>query len=50
MNNSKEYILKALKQKLLFTRHALEQMNLSERIISKDEIRKAIEGGIIIED
>ncbi|MCS4541257.1 MAG: DUF4258 domain-containing protein [Euryarchaeota archaeon] len=43
-------ILKAYKKRVLFTVHALNQMNLIERMISKDEVYEVIEKGEVIED
>jgi len=36
-------ILKVYRKKVLFTRHALDQMNLSERMILRNEVFEAIE-------
>lgn len=44
----KEKILSAYIKKVLFTVHALNQMNLSERMISKDEVYEIIENGEVI--
>ncbi|MDD3726104.1 MAG: DUF4258 domain-containing protein [Candidatus Ratteibacteria bacterium] len=52
-NQSEEFkkeILTCLGKKLLFTRHALNQMLLQDRIISRDEIKEVIKSGEIIED
>jgi len=46
----KEEISKACKKKILFTTHALDQMNSPMRMISKDEVRDVIIKGEIIED
>jgi len=43
-------ILTALQKKLLFLPHAIKQMSRPDRMISKDDIRKAIINGEIIED
>lgn len=37
------------KQKILYTHHAILQMNLEKRLISTKEVRKVIEEGKIIE-
>jgi len=50
MTKNKEKILSAYKKKALFTVHALNQMNLSERMISKDEVYEIIENGEVIEE
>ena len=42
-------VLKNYKKRLLFTLHAVKQMNLPERLISKDEIRAVIAQKEIIE-
>ncbi len=39
MINFKEKVLGAYKKRLLFTTHALNQMNLPERMISKDVLQ-----------
>jgi predicted GNAT family acetyltransferase len=46
----KEEILRAYKKKALFTVHALNRMNLSERMITKDEVYEIIEVGVVIEE
>lgn len=43
-------ILRAYKKKMLFTRHALNQMNLSERMILRKEVCEAIESDEVVED
>ena len=43
-------VMKAYKEKVLFTSHALDQMSLSERMISKQDMYEAIESDEIIED
>jgi hypothetical protein len=43
-------VLKCLGKRLLFTRHALNQILLPDRIISPEEIREVIKTGDIIED
>ncbi|MEK7813960.1 MAG: DUF4258 domain-containing protein [Candidatus Desantisbacteria bacterium] len=45
----KEKLFIAYKKKLLFTIHALNQMNLPERMISKDEVKDILDYGEIIE-
>ena len=46
----KKDILEAAEKKVLYTPHALHQMNKPERMISKDEVREVFEQGEIIED
>lgn len=46
----KEEISEACKKKILFTVHALDQMNSPERMVSKDEVRDVIIKGEIIGD
>ena len=43
-------VFRAYRKKALFTRHALNQMNLSERMISRQEVYEAIESDEIVED
>jgi hypothetical protein len=45
-----EEVMRAYKNKVLFTSHALDQMNLSERMISRRDVYEAIESDEIIED
>lgn len=45
----REKVLRAQKKKILFTIHALNQMNLPERMISKEEVKDVLEYGEIIE-
>lgn len=45
----REKVLIAYKKRILFTTHALNQMNLPERMISKDEVRDVLDYGEIIE-
>jgi len=45
-----EDVLKAYRERVLFTRHALNQMNLSERMISRREVYEAIESDEVVED
>ena len=45
----KQKVLNAHKNRLLFTVHVLNQMNLPERMISKDEVKDVLEDGEIIE-
>jgi hypothetical protein len=42
-------IIKAAKKRILFTLHAVNQMNLPERLISKEEVREVIGQKEIIE-
>jgi len=37
-------------RKIIYTRHALDEMNSEEEMISKDEVRQVIFGGEIIEN
>ncbi len=41
---------KAYKKKVLFTIHAVNQMNIQERMISRHEVYEVIEDGELIED
>ncbi|MBL7170962.1 MAG: DUF4258 domain-containing protein [Candidatus Omnitrophica bacterium] len=50
MDNFKRTIVEAAKKRILYTSHALHQMNKPDRMISKDEVRGVIEQGEIIED
>jgi len=43
-------ILKVYRKKVLFTRHALNQMNLAERMILRKEVCEAIESDEVVED
>jgi hypothetical protein len=43
-------VRKVYKKKVLFTTHALNQMNLQERMISRHEVYEVIENGELIED
>jgi len=43
-------ILKVYRKKVLFTRHALNQMNLSERMILRSEVCETIESDEVVED
>jgi hypothetical protein len=49
MRYSKKKILQLLEEDLIFTRHALEQMVLSSRRLTEDEVEDAIRRGSIIE-
>ncbi len=48
--NSHEEIKSACKKKVLFTSHALNQMNLSDRMILREEIIEAVLYGQVIEE
>ncbi len=48
--NSHEEIKTAYKKKVLFTSHALNQMNLTDRMIMRDEVVETILNGQIIEE
>ncbi len=48
--NIREKVSEACKKKILFTTHALNQMNSPERMISKEDVRNVITKGEIIED
>ncbi len=50
MDYFKKTIIEASEKKVLYTLHALQQMNKPERMISKDEVREVIKNGEIIED
>jgi len=43
-------ILKVYRKKVLFARHALDQMNLPERMILRSEVFEAIESDDVVED
>lgn len=43
-------IIGAYKKKVLFTTHALNQMNLSDRMILREEVIETILEGIVIEE
>ena len=48
--NLKEEIIKTANQKILFTRHSLDQMNKPDRLISEEEVEFTVLNGEIIED
>ena len=48
--NSREEVIRAYKKKVLFTSHALNQMNLSDRMIMKEEVIETILNGQVIEE
>lgn len=50
MDNFIEAIRKAAKKKIVYTEHALNEMNAEEDVISVDEVRQVIFDGEIIED
>ena len=50
MADFKGNILEAAEKKILYTVHALDQMNKPERMISKGEIKEVLNNGEIIED
>jgi len=43
-------VLRVYRRKLLFARHALNQMNMSERMILRREVCEAIESDEVVED
>jgi len=43
-------ILRVYRKKVLFSRHALNQMNLSERMILRREVCEAVESDEVVED
>jgi hypothetical protein len=45
-----ELIREAAKKKIIYTLHALDEMNSEEEIITTDEIRQVVFNGEIIED
>lgn len=45
-----EEILRVYRRRVLFARHALNQMNLSERMILRREVCEALESDEIVED
>ena len=50
MSRFKEEILSAFHKEVLFTSHALHQMNLPERMITKQEVKETVLYGELIED
>jgi hypothetical protein len=48
--NSLEEVIRAYRKKLLFTPHTLNQMNLSDRMILKEEVVETILNGHVIEE
>lgn len=50
MDDFRKTIIDAVEKKILYTLHALHQINEPERMISKDEIRDVLKYGEIIED
>lgn len=48
--NSHNEIIEAYKNKVLFTSHALNQMNLTERMIMREEVIETILEGKVIEE
>ncbi len=48
--NSHEEIKSACKKKVLFTSHALNQMNLSDRMILREEVIETVLSGQVIEE
>ena len=43
-------VKKAAEKKIIYTEHALDEMNAEEELISKDEVRQVIFEGEIVED
>lgn len=50
MDDFKKIVIEASEKKVLYTLHALQQMNKPERMISRDEVREVLKHGEIIED
>ncbi len=50
MDDFKKTIIEASEKKVLYTLHALQQMNKPDRMISKDEVKTVVKHGEIIED
>ena len=50
MDNFFDEVKKAAEKKVIYTEHALDEMNVEEELISKDEIRQVIFEGEIVED
>ena len=50
MRESLGDVLRAYRKKVLFTSHALDQMNISERMISRRDVYEVIESDEIVED
>ncbi len=46
----KDRVASSYQKRLLFSSHALEQMNLSERMVNTRDVRDIIENGEIIEE
>ncbi len=50
MSHLKDRVASSYRKRLLFSSHALEQMNLSERMITPRNVRDILENGEIIEE
>jgi len=50
MDNFFDEVKKAAEKKVIYTEHALDEMNAEEELTSKDEIRQVIFEGEIVED
>ena len=50
MDNFLSEVKKVAEKKIIYTEHALDEMNTEEELISKDEIRQVIFEGEIVED
>jgi hypothetical protein len=50
MSDFKADVHRATRQRILFTRHALDQMNKPDRLISESEVREVLEQGDVIEE
>jgi len=50
MENFLDKVKKAAETRIVYTEHALDEMNAEEEIISKDEVRQVIFEGEFVED
>ena len=50
MDNFLSEVEKTAEKKIIYTEHALDEMNAEEELISKDEVRQVIFEGEIVED
>ena len=50
MRSIRDQIVVAARRKILYTQHALDQMNKPERLISRKEVEQVVFQGEIVED
>lgn len=50
MSDFKAQVQRAARRRILFTRHALDQMNKPDRLITESEVRDVVERGNVIEE